>query len=200
MQEKQEMWVWSLGWEDPLEYKRTTHFNILARKIPEELGGLQSMGSQRVWHNWACMHAPVVQLLSHIPPLWPYGLQHARLLCPLSPRVCSNSCPLSQWYYLSILCCPLPLPSIFPSIRVFSNELAICIRWPASASVLPMNIQGWFLLGLTGLISLQSKGLSKVWVGFHFLLQRIFSTQRWNPCFLHWHSLLLSHQGSPYDF
>ena len=100
-----------------------------------------------------------------------------------------------------ILCHPLLLLlSIFPSIRVFSNELAICIRWPASASVLPMNIQGWFLLGLTGLISLQSKGLSKVWVGFHFLLQRIFSTQRWNPCFLHWHSLLLSHQGSPYDF
>ena len=67
-----------------------------------------------------------------------------------------------------ILCHPLLLLlSIFPSIRVFSNESALCIRWPkywasASASVLPMNIQGWFPLGLTGLIFLQSKGLSRV--------------------------------------
>ena len=67
-----------------------------------------------------------------------------------------------------ILCRPLLLlPSIFPSISVSSNESALCIRWPkygasALASVLPMNIQGWFPLGLTGLISLQSKGLSRV--------------------------------------
>ena len=55
-----------------------------------------------------------------------------------------------------ILCHSLLLPpSVFPRIRVFSNELAVHIRWPnigASASVLPMSIQGWFLLGLTGLI------------------------------------------------
>ena len=61
----------------------------------------------------------------------------------------------------------LLLPSIFPSIRVFSNELALRIRWQsigasASTSVFPMNIQGWFPLGWTGLISLQSKGLSRV--------------------------------------
>ena len=66
-----------------------------------------------------------------------------------------------------ILCHPLLLPpSIFPSIRVFSNESALHIRWQsigvsASASVLPMNIQDWFPLGLTGLISLWSKGLSR---------------------------------------
>ena len=56
--------------------------------------------------------------------LWPYELQNTRLPCPsLSPRVCLNSCPLSLW-------CPLLLlPSIFPSIRVFSNELALHIRW-----------------------------------------------------------------------
>ena len=66
-----------------------------------------------------------------------------------------------------ILCHPLLLPSIFPSIRVFSNESALRIRWPSigassSAAVLPMNIQGWFPLGLTGLISLQSKELSRI--------------------------------------
>ena len=61
----------------------------------------------------------------------------------------------------------LLLPSIFPSIRVFSNELALCIRWPKywhfSFSVRPFNnIEDWFPLGSTGLISLQSKGLSRV--------------------------------------
>ena len=62
----------------------------------------------------------------------------------------------------------LLLPSIFPSIRVFSNELVLRIRWsksigvPASASVLPMNIQDWFPLGLTGLISLKSKRISRI--------------------------------------
>ena len=67
-----------------------------------------------------------------------------------------------------ILCCPLLLlPSIFPRIRVFSNKSAFAsggqsIGASASASVLPMNIQGWFPLGLIGLISLLSKGLSRV--------------------------------------
>ena len=66
-----------------------------------------------------------------------------------------------------ILCHPLLLlPSIFPNIRVFPNE-SVCIRWPkywvsTLPFVLPMNIQGWFLLGLTGFISLKSKGLSSI--------------------------------------
>ena len=67
----------------------------------------------------------------------PHGLQHARLLCPpRSPGVCSNSCTLSWWFSLTIiLCYPLLLlPSIFPSIRVFSNESALCIRWPKYCS------------------------------------------------------------------
>ena len=62
-----------------------------------------------------------------------------------------------------ILCCPLLLlPSVFPGFRVFSNELALRIRWPkysSFSSVLPMKIQGWSPLRLTGLISLLSKGL-----------------------------------------
>ena len=62
-----------------------------------------------------------------------------------------------------ILCHPLLLPSIFPSIRVFSEESGgQSIGAPASASVLPMNIQDWFPLGWTGCISLKSKGLSRV--------------------------------------
>ena len=82
-----------------------------------------------------------------------------------------------------ILCCPfLLLPSIFPSIRVFSNEWLFTssdqsIGASASASVLPMNIQGWFPLGLTGLISLLSKGLSRVFSNTPVWKHWFFSTQ-----------------------
>ena len=65
-----------------------------------------------------------------------------------------------------ILCCPLlPLPSIFPCIRVFSNDLALLVRWLkyCSFSISPsVNVQGWFRLGLMGLISLQSRTLSRI--------------------------------------
>ena len=82
-----------------------------------------------------------------------------------------------------ILCCPLPfLPSIFPSIRVFSNESVLRIRWPnigvsALASVLPMNIQDLFPLGWTGWISLQSKGLSRVFSKTTVQKHQFFGTQ-----------------------
>ena len=62
-----------------------------------------------------------------------HGLQHTRIPCPsLSSRVCSSSCMLSQWCYLTISSSAAPslLPLIFPSIRVFSNESALHIRWP----------------------------------------------------------------------
>ena len=64
-------------------------------------------------------------------PLRPHGLQHARLPCPsLSPRVCSDSCPLSQWCHPTISSSVVPFSSIFPSIKVFSNESVLHIRWP----------------------------------------------------------------------
>ena len=91
--------------------------------------------------------------------LWPHGLQHSRLSCPsLSPRVCSNSCPLSWWCYLLILSSVSPFsscPQIFASISLFQWVCSlhqVVIGASASASVLPMNIQGWFPFGLTGLI------------------------------------------------
>ena len=95
--------------------------------------------------------------------LSPYELQQARLPCSsLAPKVCSNPCPLSRWCHPTTSSSVVPFsscPQSFPSIRVFCNELALCIRWPstgasASTSVLLMNIQGWFHLGLTGLTSL----------------------------------------------
>ena len=81
-----------------------------------------------------------------------------------------------------ILCLPfLPLPSTFPSIRVFSNESAFLIRWQnigtsASASVLPMNIQSWFPSGLTGLISLLSKRFSRVFSSTTVWKDQFFSS------------------------
>ena len=86
-----------------------------------------------------------------------------------------------------ILCCPLLLlPSIFPSIRVFSNESSLHIRWPNSisiwasalASVLPMDIHSWFPLGLTGLNSLQSKTLKSL-IQHHISKASIL----WHPAF-----------------
>ena len=79
-----------------------------------------------------------------------------------------------------ILCHPLLLNTIFPSIRVFPSESALHIRGQsigASTSVLPMNIQDWFPLGLTGLISLQSKRLSRVFSSTTVQKQQFFGTQ-----------------------
>ena len=75
-----------------------------------------------------------------------------------------------------------PSPSIFPSIRVFSNKSVLQIRWQsigasASASVLPMNIQDWFPLGWTGWISLQYKGLSSIFSNTIVQKHQFFSTQ-----------------------
>jgi len=79
-----------------------------------------------------------------------------------------------------ILCYPLLTPSIFPSIRVFSSESALHIRWQSigvSASVHSMNIQDWFPLGLTCLISLQCKGLSRVFFSMTIWKHEFFRTQ-----------------------
>ena len=76
----------------------------------------------------------------------------------------------------------LLLPSIFPSTRVFSNEWVLCFRWPKYWSFglntdLPMNIQDWFLLGWNGWISLQSKGLSRVFSSTTVQNHQFFGTQ-----------------------
>ena len=103
--------------------------------------------------------------------LQPHRLQHARLPCPSpSPKACSNSCPLSQWCHPTILSSVTPFSSCPQS---FPTSGSLPVSWlfasggqsigaSASVSVPPMNIQDWFPLGLTGLTSLLSKGLSRV--------------------------------------
>ena len=133
--------------------------------------------------------------------LWPHGLQHTRLPCPsLSPGVCSNSCPLSQWCNPTISSsiapfssCPqsFPVSGSFPMSWLFTSGGQ---SFGASASVLPMNIQGWFPLGLTGLISLQSKGLSGVLSSTTVWKHQFFGAQPslWSSSHIHtW--LLESH-------
>ena len=102
--------------------------------------------------------------------LQPRGLQHSGLLCPSpTPRACSNSCPLIWWCHPTISSSVSPFSSlslIFPSIRSFLMSWLLSggqsVEASASASVLPMNIQGWFPLGLTGLISLLSIDLRNI--------------------------------------
>ena len=103
--------------------------------------------------------------------LQPHGLQHTRFPCPSpTPGAYSNSCPLSQWCHPTILSSVVHFSSCLQSFPtsgslLISQFFASCgqsIGASALASVLPMNIQDWFPLGFTGLISLQSKGLSRV--------------------------------------
>ena len=118
--------------------------------------------------------------------LWLYGLQRARLPCPpSSPRVCSNSCPLSQWCHPTISSTLVPFSSClqsFPASGAFpvshffaSGGQSIGIS--ASASVLLMNIQDWFPLWLTGWIFLLSKGLARVFSNTTVQKHQFFGTQ-----------------------
>ena len=103
--------------------------------------------------------------------LWPHGLQHARPLCPSPfPEVCPSSCPLHWWCHPAISSsdtlfsfCPQSFPASgnFPMSQLFAQDDQNTGA-SASASVLPIKIQGWFPLRLTGLISLLSTGLSGV--------------------------------------
>ena len=115
--------------------------------------------------------------------LRPPESQHARPPYPSpTPGIHSNSCPSSQWCHL-ILCCPLLLlPPIPPSIRYFSNESILRMRCQSSgvsalASVLPVNTQDWSPLGWTDWISLQSKGLSRVFSNTTVQKHQFFGSQ-----------------------
>ena len=117
--------------------------------------------------------------------LWPHGLQQARLPCPSrSPRACSNLCLLSWQRHPTISCSVVPFCShlqsfpasgSFPMSQFFASG-GQSIGVLASASVLPMNIGDWFSLGLTDLISLLSKGLSKVFSNTTVQKHQLFST------------------------
>ena len=119
--------------------------------------------------------------------LQPHGLQHTRLPCPSpTPGAYSNLCPLSQWCHPTISSSVLPFSSCLKSFPV-SESFPVSWRLfvsggqsigaSASSSVLPMNIQDWFPLGLTGWISLKSKGLSRAFFNTTAWKHQFFSAQ-----------------------
>ena len=143
-----------------------------------------------------CFYCSVAKLCLSLQP---HGLKHSRLLCPpLSPEVCSDSCPLSPWCYRTILYCHplLLLPSVFPSARVFSNELALWIRWPKywsfSFSLSPSNEYSrliffriyWFDL-------LHAQRLSRAFSSTTVWKHQYFSVQQYLCSGCHIHTWLL---------
>ena len=118
--------------------------------------------------------------------LRPHGLQHTRPPClSPTPRVYPNSCPLSQWCHLTILSSAIPFYShlqSFPASGSFQTSQFFSsggqsIGVSVSTSVFPMNIQNWFPLGGTGWISLQFKGLSRVFSNTTVQKHQFFGTQ-----------------------
>ena len=144
--------------------------------------------------TWLCCHS-VTKLCPTLCDPMDYSMP---VFCPsLSPGVCSNSCPLSQWCHPTISPSAAPIPFC---VQSFPESGSFPVSWlfisgdqstgaSASASILPMNIQGWFLLGLTGLSPLQSKGLSRVFSSTT-VWKHQFSTQPflWSTSHNHtWH-------------
>ena len=137
-----------------------------------------------------------VQSLSHVWLFATPWIAAARLPCPSpSPRACSNSCPSSQWCHPTISFSVIPFSSClqsfpasgsFPMSQFFTTG-GQSIGVSASASVLPMNIQDWFPLGLTGVISLQSTGLSRVFSNTTVQKHQFFGAQLslWSNSLIH---------------
>ena len=128
--------------------------------------------------------------------LWPHRLQHARLPClSPTPGACSNSCPSSQWCHPTISSPVVPFSSCLQSFEAsgsflmsqFFQSCGQSIGASASASVLPMNIQNRFSLGWTGWISLQSKGLSRVFSNTTVQKHQFFGAQLslWSNSYIH---------------
>ena len=149
---------------------------------------------------YVCIHICISQFSRSVvsDSLWPQVLQHTRLPCPSpTPRACSNSRALSRWCHPTSSSSVIPfssrLPSFpasgsFPMNQLFaSGGQSIGASASASASVLPMNIQDWIPLGLTGLIALQSRGLSRVFSNTTVQKHQFFSTQSslWSNSHIH---------------
>ena len=141
-----------------------------------------------------------LQSLSRVQIFKPHGLQHASPPCPLpNPRVYSNSCPLSRWCHPTISSSVIPFSSYlqsFPSSESFTMSQLFASGGQSTGvsiltSVLPVNIQDWFPLGLTGWISLHSKGLSRVFSNTTVQKHQFFSTQLSSQSNSHIHTWLL---------
>ena len=151
----------------------------------------QNIQENRTWGTWEILNmvASVSVQFSHSvvsDSLQPHGLQNARPPCPSpTPRVYSNSCPLRQWCRPTISSSVIPFFSCLQSVPA-SGSFQMSQLFPsggqtigvsASTSLLPMNTQDWSPLGWTGWISLQSKGLSRVFSNTTVQKHQFFCTQ-----------------------
>ena len=166
----------------------SAHSSSLAWRIPwtEEPGRLQSMGLQRVRHDWAtnAFFFPSVQFSSvaQSDSLRPHGMQHARLPCPSpTPRA---SCPSNQWCPLTILSSVIPFSSHLQSFpaSIFSKVSVLHIRWPKywsfSFSISPPNEYSELIsFRMHWLDSLLSKGLSRVFSNTKVQKHQFFDAQ-----------------------
>ena len=179
--------------------------NILWSRIQEELKGFfLAVSHAATARHWLGLGSPECFQFSSVQcshsvvsdSLWPHRLQHARLPCS-SPTlgVYSNSCPLSRWCHPTTSSSVVPFSSrlqsfpasgSFPMSQFFTSG-GPSIGVSASASVLPMNIQDWFPLGFTGLISLLPKGLSRVFPNTTVQKHQFFDTQLslWSNSHIH---------------
>ena len=141
--------------------------------------GCANLCSHQQWNHFSSVSQSCLTL-------WPHSLQHARPPCPSpTPGVYSNPCPLSRWCHPTISSSVVPFspcPQSFPASESLQmSQLFISggqsIGVSASTSVLPMNIQDWFPLGWTGCISLQSKGLSRVFSNTTVQKHQFFGAQ-----------------------
>ena len=187
----QETQVQSLGQEDPLEKETATHSNTLPGK---SWGWRSVVGYSSV--QFSC------SVVSN--SLQPHEPQQARPPCPSpTPRVYPNSCPLSRWCHPIISSSVVPFSSClqsfprsgsFPMSQLFTSGLQ-SIGVAASTSVLPMNTQDWSPLGWTGWISLQSKGLSRVFSNTTVQKHQFFGAQLSLKSNSHIHTWLLENHS-----
>ena len=163
----------------------TVSVNFTYSVTPKSIG-LSSILHWSLTHTWCQNIVSSVSSSDVSNSLWPHGLQQARTPCPSpTPRVYSNSRPLSQWYHPTISSSVVPFSSClqsFPALWSFQMSQFFTsggqsIGVSASTSVLPMNTQNWSPLGWTGWISLQSKGLSRVFSNTTVQKHQFFSAQ-----------------------
>ena len=161
--------------------KSNAHMRIWLKQIQVCLVEIDSQEMQSRADQFSSVSCSVVS-----DSLRPHGLQHARPPCPsLTPRVYSNSCPSSRWCHPTISSSVIPFSShlqSFPAsgslpVSQFFSSGDQSVGVSASASVLPMNIQDWFSLGWTGWISLQSKGLWRVFSNTTVQKHQFFGAQ-----------------------
>jgi len=153
------------------------------------------LGEKKFWKCWVKHISTLSEFFQFSrsvvsSSLQPHGLQHARPPCPSpTPKACSDSCPSRRWCHLTISSSFVPVSShlqSFPAsgslkMSQFFASRGQSIGVSASASVFPMNIQDWFPLGWTSWISLQSKGISRMFSNTTVQKHQFFGPQLSHP-------------------